>query len=153
MRVVRLNKMQNEMKWVSSPIFAHALVKTDEENANLLRRFLQDPSLQDEAFLSNLHLVRNTVGRYLFHWPETKRFEEDMISVGVTTLLEMLVALKPKQVDYFRAKAIIHIKGSIETFLNYNQSNVTASHMTNHRRIKEGRPIASKTDHPLNYED
>lgn len=153
MRVVKLSKTQNQVTWVNNPVFNSATILSDEENTKLLNRFLEDPTLQDEAVFANLHLVRHTVGRYLFHWPETRRFEDDMISTGMMALIQLLLKVKRHEIGYFRAKAVIHIKGEIEQFLNKNQSNVTASHMTNYRRLSQGKPIASKQDFPLSYEE
>jgi DNA-directed RNA polymerase specialized sigma subunit len=146
MKIVTLSKSQNQVRWVTSPIFDHLTVLSDRENENLLRRFLKDPTLQDDVVLANLHLVRHTVGRYLFHWPETARFQDDMISVGVVALLEQILKTTPKTASYFRAKCVVHIKGDIEVFLNENQSSITASKTTNHRRVREGKPIASKQE-------
>lgn len=151
MRIVHLRKDQNDTVWVTSPIFEHVQVISDVQNAELLKQYCSSPSqeMRDTIFFSNLHLVRHTVGRYLAHWPETKRFEEDMISVGVETLLQTIDKAKPSNFDIFRPYAVMWIKGSIEDYLNRNQSTVAASRSTNFRRVRAGEPIASKNDAPL----
>ena len=151
MRIVHLRKDQNDTVWVTSPIFELVKVIDDNQNAELLKQYYTTPTqeLRDELFFSNLHLVRHTVGRYLAHWPETKRFEEDMISTGCEAVLKSIDKIKPTCFGIFRPYAVLWIKGDIEGFLNDNQSNVTASRQTNYRRKRAGEPIASRQDAPL----
>lgn len=151
MKIVHLRKDQNETVWVTSPIFELVKVIDDNQNAELLERFRATPiqEIRDEVFFSNLHLVRHTVGRYLAHWPETKRFEEDMISSGCEALLKAIDKIKENNFDLFRPYAVLWIKGDIEGFLNDNQTSVTASRQTNYRRKRAGEPIASRQDEPL----
>jgi len=151
MKLIRLHKRQRASSRVCNPIFDNLLIKTDAENFLLLQKYLTTRSavVREEIVLSNLHLVRHTVGRYLFHWAETKRWEDDMVSVGLLTLMQSIEKMEIKQSSYFRPWTVCRLKHDIETYLNKSRCSVSASLSTNYRRLRDGKPIASKIDLPL----
>lgn len=151
MKLIRLNKRQISAARVCHPIFDLLQFKSDAENKQLLKNYLLVPSedLRTEIVLSNLHLVRHTVGRYLAHWHETSRWQDDMVSVGLVTLMEGIEKMEPKHTNYFRPWIVCRLKHDIETFVNKNRCSVAASLSTNYRRLRKGEPIASKIDVPL----
>jgi len=151
MKIIRLAKCQTMTARVCNPIFDQLKKIDDDENERLVTEFYrkQTPELRQEIFLSNLHLVRHTVGRYICHWPETKRWEDDIVSVGLMALLEKIDGLEKRRLDHFRAWVVPHIKWRIEEYLNNNRTSVAASLSTNLRRMKQGEPLASKIDVPL----
>lgn len=146
MKIIRLSKSQIRWTAVNDPLFDHKLIRTDEENQALVERFAKDksPELRQELILCNLHLIEHTVGRYLANWPESRRWKDDMVSVGSETLIRRVDAIGPKtKAEFFRAKTVLHIKSYIEMHLNDVRTSVYASLATNYRRVRQGRPIAS----------
>lgn len=151
MKVIRLSKSQTTSARLTHPVFDNLLVKSDDENRELLEQYLESPSevLKDEIVRSNLHLVRHTVGRYIAHWTDSRRWEEDMISVGLMTLVERVEKLTPKHAKYFRPWTVTHLKNDIERFLHKSRTSVSPNIMTDYRRLKAGEPIEAKVDVPL----
>lgn len=149
--LIKLGKAQTRAARVCSPLFDLLVIKTDEENRALLLEWFNNPTeaLKEEIMLCNLHLIRHTVGRYLSHWNETRRWEDDMVSVGVVALLSSLYKMERKHIIYFRPWVVCRIKDQIEQYLNNNRGSVIASLSTNYRRLRSGEPIASKSDIPL----
>lgn len=151
MKLIRLSKSQTQVAQIWHPVFDQGKTITDAQNEELLLQYLAKPTdeLRHEIVLSNLHLVRHTVGRYLAHWAETRRWEDDLISVGLMTLMERIEKLSQKTATYFRPWTITHLKNDIERYLNNNRTSVAPSLMTNYRRLKAGQQIESKPDIPL----
>ena len=148
MKIIRLSRGQTKWTAVNSPIFDHIRVRTDEENAALVKAFsiTRSDELREELIFSNLHLVQHTVGRYLCNWPETKRWKDDIVSVGLETLIQQIDKINGEHPERFRGKVIIHMKCKIERYINDARTQVAASLSTNYRRIKNGRPMASIPD-------
>lgn len=152
MKIIRLSKSQTQWTAVNDPLFESKIVRTDEENESLVKAYAitKSTELREELILCNLHLVEHTVGRYLANWPETRRWKDDMVSVGVETLIRRVDAIdKDTKAEYFRAKAVLHIKSYIEMHLNDSRTSVYASLATNYRRVRQGRPLASIPEHSL----
>lgn len=145
MRIVRLSKGQTRWSAVDSPIFEHKLFIEDEENCKILEKYLKnkDQETKDQVFFSNIHLIEHTVGRYLANWPETRRWKEDMVSVGVVTLLTRIEKVTEDKIKNFRANTVMHLKSQIEMFINRQITSVSASLSTNYRRLREGKDLAS----------
>lgn len=146
MKIIRLSKGQTKWTAVNNPVFQHKRVRTDEENESIVQAFaiLKTPQLREELLFSNLHLIEHTVGRYLANWPETKRWKDDMVSVGVETLLKKIDKIGPKtKAKWFRAQVVIILKRDIEIYLNNARTSVAASLRTNYRRVQDGKPLAS----------
>lgn len=146
MKIIRLSR--NQVRWVAvnNPIFDHKVVKTDEENKELVDSYIETgcPKLREQLILCNLHLVEHTVGRYLANWPETIRWKDDMVSVGLTTLILQVDKINTSTIaEFFRAKTVLHLKNQIEMALNDSRTSVSASLSTNYRRVRDGKPMAS----------
>lgn len=129
---------------MNNPVFQHKKYLSDEDNKKIVSAFaiLRSQELRDELFFSNLHLVEHTVGRYLANWPETRRWKDDMVSVGIQTLLERIDKIDPNRSN-FRANTVNHLKSQIEMYLNKQRTSIHASLSTNYRRLREGKPMAS----------
>lgn len=148
MKIIRLSRGQTKWSAVNNPLFDHKKVRTDEENETLVKAFAltRSEELREELIFSNLHLVEHTVGRYLYNWPETQRWKEEMVSVGLETLIRQVDKITGEHPDRFRGRTVIHIKNYIEMHLNDLRTQVSASLTTNYRRVREGKPLASIPD-------
>lgn len=148
MKIIRLSRGQVKWSAVNNPIFDFIRVRTDTENSTLVSAFAitRSEELRAELIFSNLHLVQHTVGRYLANWPETKRWKDDMVSVGVETLIKQIDKIDGAFPDRFRGKTVLHIKSQIEMHLNDIRTAVSASLSTNYRRLRDGKPMASIPD-------
>lgn len=102
-----------------------------------------DYKLTDEQFagadrhaqiLSRMWVVRRVVGRFLYHWPVTEIWLDDMASVGLEVISEFE--------DLTQEKPLLNqLIYSIELMLNDSRSLVRASLITNRRRERDGREL------------
>lgn len=142
--LIRLTRGQRNWSAVNHPLFNHKIVVSDEDVVPMVKQFINNGSLRDELIFCNLHLIEHTVGRYLYHWPESRKWKDDMVSVGIQTLIQQIdKAPKLKDPKWFRANTVLHIKSQIEMYLNKAQTSVAASLSTNYRRLRDGKPLAS----------
>jgi len=86
-----------------------------------------EDATRDEQILSRLWLVRRLVGRYLFHWPITEVWLDDMVSVGLQTLTEA-----PNLTN--TEKLMDTLQDRIDRSINDSRSIVRGSLRTNKRR-------------------
>jgi len=132
--VIRLNPRQTKSK-----AFDHELLDQADEMKS-----------SKDWVLSRLWMVRWTVGKYLFHWTETERFTEDMVSEAILALAE---AKEEKVED---DELWNRMQYAIETYLNDNRALVRASLSTNRRRAKKGQALEYSTEvslHGVGKED
>lgn len=147
--IVHLSRGQNWSDKTTHPSLELRKNITDDENTELLKRYRATPTqeLRDEIVFCNLHIVGNLVGRYMRYWPSTRRYENEMVAVGIETILERVD--KMKNLKFFRPSLVIFMKGKIENFLNDNQNLVTASRSTNLRRVARGEEMVMMRDFPV----
>ncbi|KPK52843.1 MAG: hypothetical protein AMS22_08460 [Thiotrichales bacterium SG8_50] len=50
---------------------------------------------RDGLVLGHLAMLRHTIGRYLHHWPVTRRFLDDMVSAGLLAMTRAIGNLQP----------------------------------------------------------
>lgn len=112
----------------------------EESFAPLVERHIAgDRRATDELIMGNLVLVKWLVGRYLYHWPETRRFSDDICSEGIAAVTEFFNKLKqPAEATSLKAILVVKIKSSIETLINDLRSPIHASLRTNFRRAASG---------------
>jgi hypothetical protein len=82
---------------------------------------------RDEQVLSRMWLVRRLIGRYLFHWPLTEVWLDDMVSVGLQTITEFEKLSSTE-------KLLNALQDRIEQSVNNLRSVVRGSFATNKRR-------------------
>lgn len=127
--------------------FAHPLLDNrdaeltaDEMEPLVARHLTGDRSATEALILGNLVLVKWLVGRYLFHWPESRRFEDDICSEGIMAVTAGIQEIDgPVGAGTIRAILVVKIKSAIEEYLNDFRSPVHASLSTNYRRVRQGR--------------
>lgn len=88
-------------------------------------------------------LLRSTVARYLYHWPITRRFLDEMISSGTESITRIVFNLKPEQLKedarLYSLTGLVEsaIRTDIENTVNRLRGIVPAPRRTNCRREKD----------------
>jgi hypothetical protein len=145
-KMVHLTPVQRRRKR-----FHHPLTEGENLNHLLLEYFTIDEDSErrveigQELIMNYFCLLRSIVARYLFHWPVSRRFLDEMVSTGVVTITRIITELKPEQLDeedrFKSLGGLIEwsIRLNIETIINDFRGIVPASRRTNHRREQEGK--------------
>jgi hypothetical protein len=95
---------------------------------------------QQELVLGHLSMLRHTVGRYLYHWPLTRRFQEEMVSAGLHAMTRAVNRLKEDTLENQSLGRYLlnHICKRIEIEIARLRGICPAPTRTNQRRIKNG---------------
>lgn len=85
--------------------------------------------------------LRGIVARYLYHWPLTRRFLDEMVSTGAEAIVKVVTNLTLKKLE---ERELINwidgaIRFNIETVINNLRGVVAASRTTNFDRERVGR--------------
>ena len=114
---IRLQPTQRSTRAFTHPIFNQAPIATNR---------------RDEEIFSHLRPLKTIVGRYLYHWPLSQRFLDEMVSVGLTTIVECVDNDSPLQ-----SKRYEPVCRAIEKELNNLQGIVPAPEGTNRLRSRK----------------
>jgi len=84
--IVHLRKTQKGL----SPVY-HPLFKSKQPETSLVKLvddYLKDRTKEnrDNVILKCLPLLRHTIGRFLFYWPITRSFVDDIVGEGAYEL-------------------------------------------------------------------
>lgn len=140
--MVRLTPSQRGVLRVRHPLLDTAslpLAKSEIDDL-LAANFDGDKDAQDKLILGHLALLRHTIGRYLCHWPLTRRFLDDMVSAGLFGIIRAMSRLKPEAIQDKELGAYLanHIKKHIEEEVARLRGIAPASARTNQRRVEMG---------------
>jgi hypothetical protein len=91
---------------------------------------------RDELILGHLWMVKDMVSRFRAHWPEARRFTDDLVSVGMEAMTEFFTG---NEYDFNKLNYFMHNR--MRDFVNYNRSTFSASTKTNERREAANRPL------------
>lgn len=140
MNVIHLTKRQKKRSAFEHPLLGDAKDLDQKQLVPLLERhFKGDLVATQDIVMGSRGLVRAVVGRFLYHWPETRRFEEDMVSEGFTALVQIMETLTLAKQGHLRPMMVMKIKLNIEIMLNDMRSQMSASLSTNFQRLKDKR--------------
>ncbi len=114
---MKLSLSQRNVKKFSHPFFRELPVAHTDYEALIFKR---------------LPLLRNIIGRYLYHWPLTRRFLDEMVSAG---LLAIVARPNEPEDHYFHL-----ICNRIEDEISRLQGIVAIPICTNTRRQRAGKP-------------
>jgi len=131
-KMVHLTPAQRGQKRFSHPLTGNAPRPMTEEQLNplLLAYFdtIEGSELHAEIggklMVNYLRMLGSMTGRYLYHWPVTRRFLDEMISAGAEAITKVIVKLRPEHLedrDKFRTLGHLiesSIRKSIETIIN-----------------------------------
>lgn len=100
---------------------------------------------EELLILGHSYLVSMIVGRFIYHWPVTERFEEEMVAVGLLAVTQKIYDLDTMDTmddwQWLPYKLMNSITYQIEKFLNENMTIVRASFATNRRRAADSAPL------------
>jgi hypothetical protein len=94
---------------------------------------------RDGLILGYMWLAKDVVMRYRAHFPETRRFTEDMVSVSLEALTEVVNSLD--QPANLHNKIQAFVQSRIRDFINDNRSISSSSIRTNFRRQSDDKPL------------
>jgi hypothetical protein len=113
-----------------------------------------------ELVASYFRLLRSVVARFLYHWPVSRRFLDEMVSTGAEVITEVIATLKLEQLqeeDRFKSLGGLiesSIRYGIEDTINNLRGVAPATRRTNHSREREGRlPVYGTIETNLMGED
>lgn len=99
-----------------------------------------DKSARQELINGLMFLVPFVVGRYLYHWAPTRRFEDDMVGEASLALIEAVDKFEDlEQAPWLASFAIAYMCNKIEVYLNDFQEIFAASLRTNHNLAAQGK--------------
>ncbi len=132
--LIRLRYDQTQSVEFDHPLFdlADEYKLTDEEYSK---------AKKNERQLSKLWLVRRLIGRYLYHWPITHTWRDDMCSAALEGLCEA---------EDLDEKPLLNVlQNRIESTLNDIQAIVRGSLGTNKSRAAENRELEYADSIPI----
>lgn len=139
------NGQKNQLDF-DHPLLSGAVEISDDDLPDLISRHLDgDQQATDDLILGNLFLVKWVVGRYLYNWPSSKPYVDDMCSDGMLSVVQVVNNLQSADVA-IRPIIVNHVKLNIETLLNDIRYQVNASLSTNFRRLRDGKPLETHTN-------
>ena len=144
MNLIHLTSRQTRCRKFEHPLLDYSTEADAVVVNKQIEFYLKTRSKQayDDLILGNLILVKWVVGRYLHYWPESRPYEEDMASEGITAVTSIVSELSDLvTASELRAMMVVRIKRQIEFYLNDNRSMVRAGLSTNFSRLKQGREL------------
>jgi hypothetical protein len=118
--IVSLRPYHGIPKVFQHPLLDGVVTYTDYELDKLVDESKDDPDFRSIMLDALRGCLKNTVGRYLYHWPITRSFTDDMVSEGFTALCE--IPLDKLSKHGILEVAARRIQDKINLFLNKNQS-------------------------------
>lgn len=149
LKMVHLTPGQRKRRKFNHLLTGNAARPMTEKRLNTLLSIYFDTSKEDklrtavgkELMTNYLRLLGSTVGRYLYHWPVSRRFLDEMISVGTEAIVKIITKLKPEQLEKENNSNIVlghlienAIRHDIETVINNLRGIAPASERTNRNR-------------------
>lgn len=147
MNIIKLSPGQTRQRKVEHPLLDGSKLMSDEQTDHAI-----NAGDRDALVTGHLFLVKVIVGRFLANWPESQRFEEDMVSEGVLALVTMvdhILALdhKPKNT---KGMIYVKIRSMIEIMLNDSKSFFAPSRSKQWTNYRDGDPIDYNYTRQLN---
>jgi hypothetical protein len=99
-----------------------------------------DVEARNELILAHLSMLSHTVGRYLYNWPLTRRFLDEMVSAGVLGMTQAVTGLTEEMLEEKTVGVVMlgYIRKHIEEEVARLRGIAPASVRTNQRRVAEG---------------
>lgn len=140
--MVKLRPSQQKVRPFKHPLLDSATGPLDEERAGILMSEAIEGSkdAKQELVLGHLSMLRHTVGRYLYHWPLTRRFKDEMVSAGLYALTYAVNRLKADTLgeQSLGRYLLNHVCKRIELEVAKLRGICPAPPRTNQRRVKNG---------------
>jgi len=140
--MVKLRSSQQTVRPFKHPLLDTAKdALTEEQVAALLPAAIAgNKEARGELLLGHLSMLRHTIGRYLYHWPLTRKFRDDMVSAGLfamTRAINRLTdgVLKDKSLGTY---LLNHICKHVEMEIARLRGIAPAPPRTNQRYVENG---------------
>lgn len=142
--MVKLRPSQQKARLFKHPLLDDAPPPLTEAQLAVLipEAISNNKEARDELIIGHLSMLRNTVSRYLYHWPLTRRFRDEMVSVGLYTLTRVVTDLTEDTLDgrLLGPYLLNHICKHIEIEIASLRGIAPAPMRTNQRRMQNGQP-------------
>lgn len=140
MPLVHLSSKQRKCRPLTSGIVWPENIERAEIPEVVERLVGGDKSAREELSNGLCYLIPYVVGRYLFHWPMTRRFEDDMVGEASLALMEAIDSItEVEQAQWLASMAIARMCRAIESFINDHQEIVSAPLRVNERLAQQGK--------------
>ncbi len=140
--MVRLTPSQLRCSPVEHPLFDGVAKPFDDKQlSELVPLALEgDEYARNRLVVGHLSMLRHTVGRYLHHWPLTRRFLDEMVSAGVFGMVHALQILNEESLEdkTIGTYLLQHIYKHIEIEICALRGIAPAPIRTNQKRVKAG---------------
>jgi hypothetical protein len=149
LKMVHLTPGQKRRKKFCHPLIDKAPPHLSDEQLKQLLLNYFEPGIEktyhaeitEILIINYLRLLGGTIARYLYYWPLTRRFLDEMISTGVEAITKVIIELT---LEKLAKRDLVNwidgaIRFSIETTINDLRGIVTASRPTNFNREREKR--------------
>jgi len=149
--MVKLRLSQQTVRPFRHPLLdtAKGALTEDQINKLLSAMFEGDKDAKQQLILGHLSMLRHTIGRYLYHWPLTRRFCDEMVSAGLYALTSAVGRLKPDTLGtkILGQYLLNHICKHVEVEIARLRGIVPAPARTNQRRVQTGKePIFGQVE-------
>lgn len=151
-KVVHLTAAQMQRKRFRHPLMDNPpLLLTAEHLNQLLTTYFETDKDSDrhvetrqELIINYFRLLGSVVARYLYHWPVSRRFLDEMVSTGVETITSIITSLTPGRLtsgDQFRSLGGLiegRLRYAIEDTINELRGIAPAPRTTNRDKERAG---------------
>ena len=156
--MVKLRPSQQKAWSLKHPLLDDAPSPLTEHQLAVLtpKAISGDLEARQDLIIGHLSMLRNTVGRYMYHWPLTRRLQDEMVSAGLYTLTRVVNNLTEDTLDgrALGPYLLNHICKHIEIEIATLRGIAPAPMRTNQRRIQNGQlpifgEIVTDVQHPV----
>jgi len=115
-KVVHLTKAQRRKKKFSHPLLNDAPPALIGEQLEIVleQYFVGNEEAREELILGHFRYLRSLVARYLYYWPITRPFLDEMVSVGLETIVVAVNNLKQSDLDGSDSYSFLkHLRGRL----------------------------------------
>lgn len=142
--MVRLRSSQTCVYSFKHPLLDDTIEQMDPDTERLVLEefFSGSMDARDRLILNYLPLLRWIIGRYLYHWPVTRRFLDDMVSEGLVAIIAAISNYTPDKLGEMELLKTVanKIQYEIEKFISDNLGLVPAPFRENRKKVQNGRP-------------
>lgn len=154
MKPISITPSQRKVKKFRHPFLDGSESHTKEQLEAIASEVLAGRKDKDSLLMALRSCLRNLVGRYLYYFPESRRFEDEMVSEGILAIVSILDTLNESMLE---GKGIFHlaasrINGAIKKFLNKNRA-FTAPSLRYQYKLPEPVYVKSISIHGVNLKD
>lgn len=119
-KLISLRPYHMNTQHIAHPLLDGAISYNGDEIDMLADELRENPEVREEFIKAFRSSLRTIVGRYVYHWPTSYPFEDEMVSEGFSVICEISLDL-PSECGILKI-VTRRIQDRINTFLNKNQA-------------------------------